>query len=481
MVTGTLPYLAQERSLADSAVRDKALFDNAFGTLALAVTQAKVIEALLKLGRRGGVEWSAAVALELLLAKSWGTDVDARLWESFSPARPFAEGPVLGELAGAEMAFAAFPTDASTPVPPPWVLLALAKGLPLQTVDHRGVIATWESHAGAFPHAHVFTAVCGNGDASRCVGHDSWTLAAHMAFRALGESGEVRRKLAAGWMLTGHVRPDGSLGNVALSGKLTIHSRRTWMFPPGMANELERHPEFLANRHLPANAQAAWDTITGAPIVEGGDVDWPRNAEALHSFTSGAWQPVVAATLLAMPRRLTLWHSAQQVSADSAQEIMRLFEDGFWLSTAPRVTVKPVRSDSVRCAKDAVEQALSGDLGTGRPVLFNITQGNRVMALAVQELARSHSNLWLIYRDLDAADFEFTLIRFENGHAKVQTLRDTSPHRRSLAARMLPREFWDTIFSRGTPRITRAEAIRDQLGGTEAGKKIDFSPELRAA
>jgi hypothetical protein len=89
-----------------------------------------------------------------------------------------------------------------------------------------------------------------------------------------------------------------------------------------------------------------------------------------------------------------------------------------------------------------------------------------------------HPNLWLVYRDLDAPPFEFTIIRYEGVLPTTETIRGREATQCSTAARAVPDTAWQLFFFKPPPRQPdTAETIRQILGGTDVGSKVSFPAE----
>jgi len=481
-----LPFLADAQRVRQVPSASDAALLGLFGELADRLAEPPVIEALSSAKSNLGTDWERAVAREILLAHSWGKTIPPEISKLFANGCPFEGGPELSDFSGKRISVACFPTDermASPVSQPPWFLLWLTDKVP-EATDHSSQIEEWAKANLPVESCSVFLVTKSSTKASPAISQRSWTLAARLAIQALDSSAEIRRRLACDWIVTGDVKKSGAIERVDTGGKVRIKARPKWMFPAINRPDVAGHADRL-NAWFPSTLDAAWALLSNQGVVDVGQANWPQEVEVVHSFTSGAWQPVMATLLLVAPRRLVLWHSKEDISKKPAEAIRDLLRPGFWTDKPPTVELNQVDSG----AKQNVELAevlaslrkpLEADLAGGETVLFNVTQGNRMMAFAAHSLAQQHSNLWLLYRDLDAADFEFTSIRYDGLMPTTETIRVPSDRDMSAVARAVPGEVWKLLFFKPTPRPPdTAEKMREVLGGQNVGAKIAFPTETR--
>lgn len=244
---------------------------------------------------------------------------------------------------------------------------------------------------------------------------DSLGLASALAAKAANPCAThaIRRALARDWMISGEVvQETGAVSWVALGNKLDIEhhlaggTRRTWLLPGGVRGRIP--VDFPAPIRFVSTVQAAWEAVSGSGIVDSGALEWPE-APAMHSFVSGAVEPVIALALAARPSQIVLWHTdntiLSQIPAGTIRDVLE--RKGIAVS---KILTRPIDSGNVSRIEIALREGLAEDLRNGSPVLFNGTQGNRWMAIALNNLARLHENLWFVYRDLDAPDWRFNVL-----------------------------------------------------------------------
>lgn len=367
-------------------------------------------------------EWRALLAAELLLSLASGRAV-AGSWRELLDATPvFGSGsPTLRTLSECRCAAAVFPLD-DRGARPQCAQIWLIDGLPTDSRDHRPLLASVAPVPSAtriylFPSRPPAQAIQGR----------SWFLAAALARRALepATDPEVRARLASRWIVTGDVCGQDEIRRVELGSKLALRTRRSWMVPGANRPDVVGYGAQVRDMRLPADLESAWSHISGASPADGGELPWPTGVEAMHSFVSGAWQPVLACALLCLPRTIVLWHTrneaiSRQPAEAIAQVLLRRFPDRgpAFVETRELSSASLVKASAE--LRRVLEPQLSGDRTA--EIVFNITQGNRLMALAALTVAELYPNLRLVYRDLDAKlDCEFTQIRFE--HAQPSTNR----------------------------------------------------------
>lgn len=297
----------------------------------------------------------------------------------------------------------------------------------------------------------------------------SWELAWHVA-RALRKEPKTRLELAAKWILTGEVDSEGQVGRVFLGNKpqMSVKLQRTWLFPARNFSAGDHRPQGIGYAKEAANLQSALAHIRGQGVADGGLPEpWPNDVDVFHSFTSAALGPVLQAALYSEPAPVTLWTSKDvSKSIEPAEAIRRfLIQDVDW--PPDQVTIMPGHLDSrsVADVERTLARLLERDLNQNKKFLFNITQGNLLMRLGVVELARRHSNVWLVYRDVDTPQPNlFELLTFEAGQPVSRQLEGTESD---------PRIQWDALRTTRLQTYT-AEEIRGAYLTTKTGNPTDI-------
>jgi len=389
-------------------------------------------------------EWQRALAEELLLAHILGATLPHIILKLFHHILPLDTCPLpLDELLGRRAAVTMIPLDGGTHAPSCAHLWLVE-----DPRAPRGTLPGWASLPAACEirgSRFAIHTVCARPPTSPITG-ESHQLALWLLQRALAEDySNAISALALKWIITGK-NNDPFVGPVDLGNKLRLHVPRRWLLPK--TNKRTR-PIRTARAVLTNGADfaetllSAWNIITGAGARFEGTMRWPRGVDTLHSFVSGAWQPVVASVLLTRPRSLVLWYSGSDWLPYA-----RTLED-LLTTLLPNlsVTISHITSSNLVEAEHTLKEALPPSSNDNTVTLFNITQGNRLMGLATLGVALHNPNLWLIYRDLDAAPFHFTMIRYEH---------DNTPHTYLLdgttAAQRSANILWDKLFTRITPR-----------------------------
>ncbi len=370
--------------------------------------------------------WFQCVAEELLLCKACGNDVPHDWYEACGDISPFDNSIRLRDVWDQPAACAVFPlanhNDNGKPgVGHIWIFGGL---------EHRDKIDGTEVIPSEYGICTVAT--------DKWTG-TSWQLAGMMALRALQENNpDLKKKLAADWIITGQV-DDKLVKRVELGNKLelALQCNRRWLLPGETRDDLPLKFPGSSGFRLAHHLDTAWNHITGQGIItqEGGG--WPKVA-AFHSFASGAREPVIASALLTQAEKCQLWHTDAEFSKTAADDIANICCELGVTFQKP----KTICSSNMAEAEKQLGEALTPELETGRQILFNVTQGNRLMSYAVHSLAQRFENLFLIYRDLDAGEFEFTLIRYEGGQPVTQTIKG-HPRQKKV--------HWDVLFYKPKP------------------------------
>lgn len=398
--------------------------------------------------------WKRHLAREILVALRLGRTWAERLAKDLADWTVFRDcGWKLSELRGFRLAVAAFPyaEEDRGQVCHLWIFEGRDAG-PGPNGDHRGRLQLAPPWREELERRLVFLVEQGAAVPAQGISGDSWQLAWALALRSLAEpaANGAFAALARRWIASGAVDGDGRVSRVGkIAEKLRAGTTREWLLPAKNRGEVPTYDSdgLPVNAWFAASLDSAWAHVTEDGVVDGGETEWPGQVGVMHSFVSGAWMPVVACALLCRPRRVVLWHSDNKaVSADPAKEIKKLFKNYLFKEVEGfAVDLRPISSRSLAEAERELAAALRKDLAGGGDVVFNVTQGNRVMSYAPLELSRLYPNLLLVYRDLDAPFAVFTMIRYEGSRPVTLEVKRPEP---------LPRGDieWDPLFSKPPER-----------------------------
>lgn len=231
---------------------------------------------------------------------------------------------------------------------------------------------------------------------------DSYKLAAALA-KELLESDSPERdehifKAAKDWIITGSVDEKGKVGKVALGSKLRLGTKKSFMIPLenlATISDEDRKRELFSVDDI----STAMNLITRngvKPLVER---EFPLEVDELHILVGAALAPQVASIVLLNAKKIILWHSENsEVNADEMCEIA-------WKLRGILPEKRKMSSSSLLDAeKDLKKYFAYGKVSPQARIFFNFTSGNRLMAMAVQSVARLYHNVEMIYRDIDETD-----------------------------------------------------------------------------
>ncbi len=319
---------------------------------------------------------------------------------------PFGPGtPTSGELAAADPAGVIVPLSSSCS-PPQVALLVVVPG---HGADQSGRLAggtQWTKRKGV--RIFVFSSA-----PNAAIEGRSWRLGAELACRCVESPSDlrVRQSLLQGWIVTGDVDDRARVLPVEMGNKHRLpRVARRWMLPPQDTLPPDVAPR---PRTCVSSVADAWNVITECGTVEeGAPRPWPSEPVEYHSFVSSAIEPLVAGAILSRAPTVVLWQTPNEaVSRAPARTVRQVLAR---LSPGITVQTENTASDRMASVERVLRQRLSSGLRSGGLVLFNVTQGNRLMGFAVHTLARQHSNLWMVYRDNDCTDCDFVAVRYDD-------------------------------------------------------------------
>ena len=227
----------------------------------------------------------------------------------------------------------------------------------------------------------------------------SCRLAEVLAEKFLAEEiQEHIRTAAQEWIVTGDVDENGNIKKVGLGNKMKLATKKKFMIPNGNVADLtdeERKKEIFSADSL----TAAMNLITKKGVKPVVDRQFPEEADELHILVGAALAPQVASIVLVNAKKIVLWHSENsEVNADEVCEIAKKYR-----GITPEK--QKLSSSSLLEAEASLKRYFNSiNISPGTKIIFNFTSGNRLMATAVQSIARLYHNVEMIYRDIDEND-----------------------------------------------------------------------------
>jgi hypothetical protein len=334
------------------------------------------------------------VAEEVLLRKVCQEPIPDAVLYYLKDIRPFgSDFPSLDKLIQSNASVAVFPlldTNGGKPgVAHIWLFEAdLLSGCPDHSDYLQGInVSNSAEDLKVFvSSSNTKSTICG----------ESWQLAFAMARKGLYDL-DLRKKIAQNWIFTGKVRGD-HISEIEIGNKMDLHTERTWLIP----RENSDGAPFGKKIRTAGNIDEAYAWVTGQGIHRSGIVEWPKAVFELHSFVSRGVRPVIAAAVLSQAERIVLWHSDNEdESLEPAWCTYKMLKE--LLPEKEVLEPKLISSKDLYEAEKTLGKYLSSRDTIGK-VVFNITQGNRLMSLAPHYLARMDSNIWLVYRDYDCME-----------------------------------------------------------------------------
>lgn len=369
-------------------------------------------------------EFSKIAASELLLVNSYDSSLARSVAQTtgLSEIHPFARaanwrGPTLGELFDAKAAVAVIPLDPISERFAPllmqvWMVRRLPAAFWKNDQDHHLLIDGWDAYAQDLGYSIFIVPFLA---LENSVSGSSWRLGADLARRVLDEQPQRIRELAVSWIVTGDLQGNEVTAvDVARKSALAVATApRRWMVPLA-SREHDRlgkdFGELLMGRHIFVRDLAtAWAAFTGYLTFE---LDlspkpWPERVDAVHALVSNALTPIIATVLIRQPiREAVFWLSKEMQGHES--RIRQVLDIAVSCGLLDRDFVeKKVRYPPVESStRGAVERALNDStaaLGShgDECILFNKTGGNDSLKSAVENFARLHTHVRLVYRDVD--------------------------------------------------------------------------------
>ena len=432
-----------------------------FGELARALPSLApnaLLQAQNRIDHRPG--WRRLISEELLLAHNSGTPLDEQLLEHFGTEHPLGgDLPGLRALLNVRAAAAVFPVTPQecAATMPLWRRLWV---LPIRGhPDHRLRFSEFESAEALFgqelglfiPHDTPGNPIIGR----------SWQLAAALALCAQRHDDRtLTLRVARDWAATGAVDADRkTITGVQIGVKLAQANDRKWLLPE--KNRIDIPVGFQPSQGfwMASTVDVAWGHIADDGIVEGGEAHPPDPGGEFHSFVSEGLGPLLASALLVRPRRIVLWHTSSELkSRNPAEAVKRAL--AVVLPGNVEIHLEEVSSESLIKAERKLRTLLKPVLQNGTGIIFNVTQGNRLMSFAIHNLARLHANIRLIYRDFDEPN-RSTFVQMQYlGWQPTTSRMDLRVWEEAVAASCKRTPRWEAFFSKPTPPVSKA--VEDQ-------------------
>lgn len=356
------------------------------------------------------------LAEEVLLSRVLKIDVPARVYEGVSNLRIFGDDyPTVEQLSNLKGSVAVFPVGSIDNRPPAvghiWVF---QNENGIADKDHRNQLM---GSRNIIPAETSLAVYFSSSDKNSTIEYESWQLAFEMARKGI-DNLYFKKECALNWIFTGKVR-DSKVAQIGIARKneLELNTERTFVIPRS------NHKSGLFQKDVKSvstlNEAFAWVSREGIRRI--GTVKWPERVYELHSFTSKTISPVITAAILCQPQKVVLWHSGNETESEKpAWNVYRILSE--LLIDTVIEEPKLISSTSL----DEVEQTLStyfSNSSENGTIIFNITQGNRLMALGPHYLARRNPDIWLIYRDIDLEDnLGYVGINYEKSSTSPSTM-----------------------------------------------------------
>ncbi len=243
-------------------------------------------------------------------------------------------------------------------------------------------------------------------DSKDCVWKRGWSgtdgsyrLAEALAARLLEpEMREHVYEAAKNWIVTGDAGKNGNIKKVGLGRKLTLKTKKKFVIPQENIGSLSDEEKML-DMFSVDTVETAVNLISKKGVKPIVDREFPEEVDELHILVGAALSPQIASIVLVNAKKIVLWHSeTSEVNADEICEIAEKYR-----GITPEK--QKLSSSSLLEAEASLKRYFnSRDISSGTRIIFNFTSGNRLMATAVQSIARLYHNVEMIYRDINGDD-----------------------------------------------------------------------------
>lgn len=367
------------------------------------------------------------LAEEALLTISCNIEIPDHIYAILSDVSPFGEGyPPLRLLKEMRSAVAVFPLHGIAEPALAHIWLFHDDKDMLGSDQFSKMNGASEFHA-ANPDIKVFIFLPPHYSTQDILGR-SWQLAYGLA-RVVIDDSDLKMELASNWLLTGSVN-NSIVEKVKLGNKTALITNRNWLIPRDNHGDIPPSWNPRGKVLYTSSIEEAKDRIIGRVVKRSGKICWPGGVRRLCSFSSRAETTVVAAAILSGVDELVLFVSDNdEESYIPALNIKEFLEEHSVINVI--IPDDRIPSDDVY----AIEKYISTQMesvftsGSSEKVIFHVTTGNKLMSFAVSNIARRNPYLWLVYRDRDKGDHEYTALFYDGLEPTTATLTSgKKPH-----------------------------------------------------
>jgi hypothetical protein len=359
------------------------------------------------------------LAEEAILRIACGKPVPENILKHINRIKPFGEDyPSAGELISSSSSAAVFPLINANDRTVETAHIWLIKDIPLSFPDQKHLL----EGISRFHISDNVKIYISSSKPNSSIGGESWQLAFKMAELGLSDI-ELKKRIAKNWIFTGKVEAGNNrICSVVINGKLKLETDRSWLIPK--ASHYTNHERVKVK--TAGTLREAYNWVKEEGIHPVGYTEWPENIYELHSFVSRAVTPVIASAVLSGAKRIVLWHSNNaEESEKPAGYICAMLRT--LLPDCEIAEPKLISSSDLFEAEKALEEYFN-KTQTTENIIFNITQGNRLMSLAPHYLARKNPRIWLVYRDRDSAkNLDYTAINYKHDGDSPTTMLLEAP------------------------------------------------------
>mgnify|MGYP001326922145 CR=1 FL=1 len=239
----------------------------------------------------------------------------------------------------------------------------------------------------------------------------SWQLAFHLALQALDKC-ELKRKLASHWMVTGAVK-SRRIKRVGIGKKTEIETARNWLFPSANYNSWPQSWDPPKPARIAETIEEAVDVILDNGTAREGPAQWPDSVETVYSFSSEAETPIAAFSILSGAKKVMLFCTEdERISVKPAENVRRFLESNS--SIKVDISEQRISSTDVYLAeKYLLDHLKLRSNAREKIIVFNVTNGNKIMHIALANIANRYPNIIQVYRDRNNEGLDYVAIYHE--------------------------------------------------------------------